>query len=265
MKKTWLLGVSFICIVLGLSLLGYTYQKHMQRLQAQTTYSKMASNQVANRYSETIQSPKEIIMPEKATTKNTFEVKSIAPYHLENMLQNEDYIGWLRIDQTKLDYPVVRGDDNTFYLNRDFQLKSSELGSIFIDYRNLGNLRDAHTIIYGHYVKNGAMFGSLEGYLEEDYWKNHPVVIWDTPFGEKKYEVFSVQIVSARDYQLPLETDQAYIRSLADASLLPSLSLEVIDKYPIEDEFVVRRILTLATCTYSIEDGRLLIHAIELP
>ena len=82
-------------------------------------------------------------------------------------------VGWVHIYETRIDYPIMQGEDNYEYLNKDpfgdFKLS----GSIFMDYRNAKDFSDSYTLIYGHHMEFGAMFGALDEFVDEDYFNNH--------------------------------------------------------------------------------------------
>ncbi len=86
---------------------------------------------------------------------------------------NPDVTAWLKVNGTPIDYPVTHYYDNLKYINTDIQGKFSMSGSIFLDYRNSSDFSDRNNIIYGHHMKNKAMFGSLEQFSEEDFFMKH--------------------------------------------------------------------------------------------
>ena len=171
---------------------------------------------------------------------------------------NADFFGFIKIEGTKIDYPYVRSHDNKEYLNLDFYGKKSDAGAIFMDYRNLGNFNDQHTVIYGHYMKNETMFHNLTLYHDAAFLKDHPTIEISGLYDEKTFEIFSVYEISADDYalQLNFSTDEIYekyLEGLAALSMHPSSFLPSSDK----------RLLTLVTCSYGVDNGRTIIHAIE--
>ena len=88
---------------------------------------------------------------------------------------NEDIVGWLRLPDTRIDYPIVQGTDNNFYVYHDIQRQPSAAGTIFIDRRNNENFADFNTVIYGHNMLNGSMFADLENFGDAGYFYNNPV------------------------------------------------------------------------------------------
>ncbi|MCC5890289.1 MAG: class B sortase [Alkalibacterium sp.] len=171
---------------------------------------------------------------------------------------NPDFTGWLSIDNTGIDYPVVKGRDNEFYLEHDFYKEAHPFGSIFMDYRNVGNGQDNHTIIYGHYTPNGHMFADLENYLSEDFFLDNNTITLHDMFAERTYEIFSVHIAPADPYFInesfrnPDMTD--YMTDLQDRSVHQT-DAEFNDD---------TRLLTLISCNYTVDDGRIYLHAIEI-
>lgn len=171
---------------------------------------------------------------------------------------NPDFTGWLSIDDTAVDYPVVRGRDNEFYLDHNFYREKHPFGAIFMDYRNIGNGQDNHTIIYGHYTPNGHMFADLEKYLSEEFFNENRTITFRDIYTERTYEIFSVHVAPADAYFInesfrnPDMTD--YLTDLNERSFHQT-EIEFTDD---------TRVLTLISCNYTVDDGRIYIHAIEV-
>lgn len=105
--------------------------------------------------------------------------------------QNADMAGWIRIDGTQIDYPVMyTGDD--FYLSHGFNKEESKSGTPFIDKRCTLLPFGTNTIIYGHHMKNGTMFAELERYQDESYYQDHPTIQFDTLYEQREYEIIAV-------------------------------------------------------------------------
>lgn len=88
-------------------------------------------------------------------------------------LLTKDHIAWLKVDDTSIDYPIMQGETNTKYLNKDPYGDFSLAGSIFLDSRNAKDFSDSYNLLYGHHMANGFMFGALDAYEEKDYWEDH--------------------------------------------------------------------------------------------
>lgn len=171
---------------------------------------------------------------------------------------NPDFTGWLSIENTAIDYPVVQGRDNEFYLEHDFYREAHPFGSIFMDFRNIGNGQDNHTIIYGHYTSNGHMFADLEKYLSEEFFQENRTITLKDMYAERTYEIFSVHIAPADAYFINESFRNPDMSNyLAD--------LEGRSLHQTETEFTDdTRLLTLISCNYTVDDGRIYIHAVEI-
>lgn len=172
---------------------------------------------------------------------------------------NPDFMGWISIENTNINYPYVRSMDNEDYLDRDFYRQKSASGTIFMDYRNLGNFNDSHTILYGHNMKSKTMFHQLNNYQEKTFFEENQVIEISGLYESRTFQVFSVYEVSANNYAFQLnfqdqEEYHRYLESVASLSLHPgSRALDPDHK-----------LLTLATCSYGVDNGRFVVHALEI-
>ncbi|MCP1311684.1 class B sortase [Paenibacillus tyrfis] len=171
---------------------------------------------------------------------------------------NPDVVGWIRIGNTAIDYPVVQGKDNAYYLNRNYKGEEASAGSIFLDFRNDIGKAQPNTVIYGHRMKDGSMFGDLKKFLEEDFFRNNPTFQYDTLYHSYRAEIFSVYPATAdlNYIQTGFENEQeyaAFLQSLRERSLYKTDTVLGVDD----------RILTLSTCDYTLDPakGRLVLHA----
>lgn len=170
---------------------------------------------------------------------------------------NPDYMGWITINDTSIDYPIMKGKDNEFYLNRDFNKEYLTSGSIFMDYRNDG-FQDRNTVIYGHHMRDGSMFGSLKKYEYADYFEKNKYINIKTKNNKNfMYEIFGVYVTKANDIEsisINFSNDvefNSYIENILRKSIYETnINIENTDK-----------ILTLATCSYKFDNARLIIHA----
>lgn len=112
---------------------------------------------------------------------------------------NKQVVGWIMIPDSPINYPIMQAADNQKYLTRALNGKYNKLGSIFLDYRNKNNFNDPNTIIYGHYTKNGSMFGSLHSYKKEEYLDTHRYVYIITEEGTRIYKIFSARVADVFD------------------------------------------------------------------
>ncbi|MBR5166392.1 MAG: class B sortase [Ruminococcus sp.] len=134
----------------------------------------------------------------------------------------QDMVGWITIDGTNIDYPVMQGADNVCYLNTDPLGEYSLTGSIFLDSRCSADFSDEYSLIYGHHMDYGKMFGALDDFTSETYLKNHDTgTLLVGRNGEKEYplKVFAAMRVSAREktvFDLDSGRIRQYIRENAD-------------------------------------------------
>lgn len=183
------------------------------------------------------------------------EVKNNSNNFSEELIKiNEDYKMWIEVPNTNINYPVVQGEDNDFYLNHDFNKKESSSGAIFIDYKN--NIdKDKNIIIYGHNMKNKSMFQNLMKFKDEEFWKENNEIILTIDGKTYKYEIFSSYISNAKDIDLKtnFENDDEYLKYIDD---IKKRSIFHRDS-DIESN---DRIITLSTCSYEKDDARMIIH-----
>lgn len=115
--------------------------------------------------------------------------------------ENEDVKGYLKVNGTKVNYPIVQGNDNQYYLRNDFYKNRSKYGTVFFDYRNDIKDRDVNTIVYGHNMNDGQMFNDLLKYKEVDFFKEHPTLQMDTVYEKGTYDIFAVLMTNVSPNQ----------------------------------------------------------------
>lgn len=159
---------------------------------------------------------------------------------------NPDVIGWIVMDGTNIDYPIVQGRDNDSYLTTTYTGKANSSGAIFMDYRNMPDFTDANTIVYGHKMKNRTMFHDLSEYKSQEFFEDHPAFRIYTPNGEYRCEVFAAYVTSAVSESYALDFDGKanfvqYLNMAIEHSLIKTgTTLYSTDK-----------IVTLSTCDYT--------------
>ena len=112
---------------------------------------------------------------------------------------NPDVLGWLTIDDTHIDYPVVIGETDMEYVNKDVYGEFSLSGSIFLDSDNARDLSDPYTLVYGHHMDNGGMFGDVVEFVNTDYFNAHPTGTLYLPDATYAIEIFACVQVDAFD------------------------------------------------------------------
>ncbi len=107
---------------------------------------------------------------------------------------NPDVVGWIVIEGTQVNYPVVRGNNNSYYLNHSYDKKWSGYGSIFMDCNSSLDFSDFNTFVYGHSTKNGTMFGELYKFMDVNFFNDHPKFYLYTPSANYLVEIFSAYV-----------------------------------------------------------------------
>ena len=172
--------------------------------------------------------------------------------------ENPDTVAYIRVKNTNIDYVVVRGDDNKFYLTHNFKKEYNVAGWIFADYRTRIDGSDKNITVYGHNMRDGSMFGTLKDVLTPDWYNNkgNLNITFVTEKGEFTYEVFSVYKIEKEDYLATniFNSDAEYekfLKTLKERS-------EVDFKKNITKD---SKILTLSTCAKN-NKYRVVLHAV---
>lgn len=158
--------------------------------------------------------------------------------------QNTDIIGWLWFENEEISYPILHAEDNDKYLHTAYDGSSARAGSIFMDCYNNENFLDSHTIIYGHNMKNGSMFGKLKNYRQEDYYDSHQYFQVITENKSMRYQIFAYEDVSEDSfiYQVPFDKNKEFGDFLHQ---IQKISMHKTDlNITMEDNVV-----TLSTCS----------------
>lgn len=168
---------------------------------------------------------------------------------------NKDIVAWIEIPDTPISYPIVKGEDDVYYLTHTFNGTENSAGSIFMETLNSPDFTDMHTILYGHNMKNGSMFGSLMEYESPSYLVAHPLIFIDTEEGSHAYKIFACYRVDADSdsYTIGFKADEMYVNFLKKIKERSAYDTGV--EVTMEDE-----IITLSTCT-NTGTNRYLVHA----
>ena len=172
---------------------------------------------------------------------------------------NPDIVGWLYCEGTPINYPVVQGEDNSYYLKHLFDGTYNANGSLFLDCMAAGDFTDTHSIIYGHHMKNGSMFSSLDGYKDQDYFEAHPTLLLITPERGYLVKLFAGYVASVDDtaWTTGFSNEIEFERWLESARAKSTFTGNVS---PIATD----RILTLSTCSYEFQNARFVVHGVLL-
>ena len=170
---------------------------------------------------------------------------------------NPDVLGWIRIPGTKLDYPLLQAEDNQYYLKRTWKGERNNAGSIFLECKVKDDFSDFNTIIYGHNMKSGSMFGTLKQYRTQSHYEANPYIYIVDDSGIRRYEIFAAFEADVRGYTYRLDINTPEKKqALLDYSLESSVIEAKIVPTP-EDT-----IITLSTCTGKGYESRWVVQAV---
>jgi len=165
---------------------------------------------------------------------------------------NGDIIGWLTVPNTRIDYPVVIAADNDFYLRRNIYKEPMISGSIFMDYRCDKNFSCFNTVIYGHNMKNGSMFGDLKLFADPDFFESNTSGTLFTENNIYTLEIFAYMVVKSDDMLIynPSSDREEFF--------------EYIKRYArrYREHAAAESVVTLSTCAYEYEGARMVLLAV---
>ena len=169
---------------------------------------------------------------------------------------NKDTVAWIVVDGTNINYPIVLGNDNDYYLSHDFNKDYSIGGWIFMDYRNAPLMEDKNTIIYGHNTQGTTMFATLRYVLQESWYTNpdNQTIIFNTPSAQYVAKIFSIYVIdNTNDYLYINFSDADYINFI---NMIKGRSIYDFGVDVTTDD----KMITLSTCN-NTGDKRLVVHA----
>lgn len=206
----------------------------------------------------------DVLVDETETEIETETEKELLPEMKELYSANEDLFGWICIEGTEIDYPIVQSADNKYYLSRNFYKEEDAAGTLFVDYRNTDVL-DTNLIIYGHNMRNGKMFGTLDEYEDYEFFQQHSEISFET-----LYEKYAYKIIAVCKGKVAYEDEEGFryynfINASADEDLqafwdniVEHSLFDVSYEFSEDDNY-----LTLSTCNNFTENGRLYIVAVK--
>ena len=168
---------------------------------------------------------------------------------------SEDVVAWITVPGTNINYLVAQSEDNDYYLRRLLDGSYANGGTLFMDYRCAADLSDWNTVIYGHHMKDGSMFGALVDYSEQEFFEEHPVMYLYLPGKRYKLEPVAGCYVEADDeiYALPVsreEKDELLEKAVENSTFVSTVTADTWD-----------RLVTLSTCSDAAGSSRYVVLA----
>ena len=259
-RRRLLIGV---CAVFGAACLLYVGFYGYEDYRTRKTYEDMAAIKESVQNTPYFEEENE---PEAPTINYTNQEKD-APEVLEEYKKlyntNKKLIRWLKIDDTNIDYPVMQTNNNEYYLDHNVNQEKDRNGALFLDKDCDVVNRSTNLIIYGHHMKSGRMFGNLDDYKSEKYYKKHPTIQFDTIYEKGTYEimyvfrskVYSEGEVVFKYYQfIDCYSEQEFESNMTEMAALSLYDTGVTAEYG-------DKLLTLSTCDSTVDDGRFMVVA----
>jgi len=270
MKKTvYIASIVLLLLVFGVSafMVGSYIIEGKQQEEKYNTLSEIKESAKEN----ATQSTKPTEAPGETTPEGTFgsveirDENGMLVEYGEIYKLNDDVVGWIRIDGTKLDYPVMQTPDNpNFYLYRDFDKKDSARGSIYIREECDMNEPSDNITVYGHNMRDGSMFECLNDYIYQETWENNPLIFFDTLYEYHVYKIFAVFKTEASinkgfkyHNMIDAESKEDFDKFVSTAKELSFYDTGLTPQYG-------DKIICLSTCEYTLENGRLVVAAYRI-
>ena len=179
---------------------------------------------------------------------NLLNQPSVKVNFTELKQKNKEIVGWIYLEDSLINFPVVQTNNNDYYLRRLIDGSYNSAGSIFMDYRNDSDITDWNTIIYGHNMKNNTMFGTLLNYKEQSYYDQHKKMYYFTENKEYELELIAgyVENANANIYNATInEKEEVLEKAKRLSTFISNINEEENDKF-----------MTLSTCSYEYDEAR---------
>ena len=201
--------------------------------------------------------------PQFTLDEETAETKEVLEEYKSLLNKNQKLIGWIKIADTNIDYPVMQTSDNEYYLDHNISQEYDKNGSVFMD-KDCDVLKPStNFILYGHHMKSGQMFGDLDEYSRESYYEKHPYIQFDTIYEKGTYQVmyvfrshvYSEGEIAFKYYQfIDVNSEQEFDSYMQEMAQMSYYDTGVTAEYG-------DQLLTLSTCDYQEKDGRFVVVA----
>ena len=218
---------------------------------------EISENQVKNENEVTKETINENLRENVEETSNQ-DVERI--FKVEKLQEeNSDIVGWLEIEGTSINYPVLQGTDNEYYMTHNYKKQKSKNGSIFLTKDYDWSIPSSNLLIYGHNLNTGTMFQELLKYAKEDFYKEHPIIRFTTNKEDAEYEIISVfksrvyykseKNVFRYYFFVNAKSEAEYNEFVQNAKKASLYNIDATAQYG-------DQLITLSTCSYHVEEGR---------
>ena len=269
MKKTvYILAVVLLLVVFGVSafMVGSYILEGKEQEQKYDALAAIKDSAKENATQPTVADASEATDPEGTFGAAEFrDENGMLVEYGELYAMNPDIVGWIRMDGTEMDYPVMQSPDRpNHYLYKDFEGKQSARGSIYIREECDMNEPSDNITVYGHNMRDGSMFECLNDYVHIDAWENNSLIFFDTLYDYHVYKIFAVFKTTATIGQgfkyhnmIDAENKEAFDEFIATCKDLSFYDTGITPQYG-------DKIICLSTCEYTLENGRLVVAAYRI-
>ena len=233
------------------------FSEYLENWKAQQEYERLA--QIATETAATEEESTTVLEEEtEEETQRETEPPYVSPINFEELAAiNPDIVGWIRIPDTNIDYPIVQAADNDTYLHKSFEGEETSAGTIFLDFESQSDMRGYNSILYGHHMKNGSMFKDVVKYKDEDYFKEHQYFEIYTP-----KETIHLKAAACYYIENNPMVRKTRFRTYESFQEFVRMMLEPCE-YAWFPEEPVNNLYVLVTCSYEVNDGRTVLFALE--
>lgn len=242
--------IAVICITLGLAgIIRYKWNEIYQSKQHEELVDQMTDSTEESEESDDLSDESDVRQ----------ETTYISPIDFTSLrAQNSDVIAWIQIPGTQINYPVVQGDDNDYYLHHDLDGNDSASGTIFLDYADQADFSSLHNLFYGHHMRDGSMFKDICRYKDQEYFDAHKEIILYTPDKEIQLKALAALCTTSdairRKTEFASEDEfSAYIQQMTENASASSPA-----------EGTITHLYSFVTCSYEFDDARTILYAYEV-
>lgn len=247
------------CLLVFLAAVAYLAGYYMRQQEKEAVYDRIAREAQVTAAPSPSSDTEEETSP--APTEEAAEKTVEIPVDYDRLQQeNPDIYAWITIPDTEVDYPILQRYDASYYLNHTVDGQEGLPGSIYTEALNSKDFTDPNTVIYGHNMRDGSMFGGLKQYMDASYMKEHSQIIIYTPEHRLTYQVFAAVTYDDRHIlqSFDFRDDQSYQSFLDSLRQVRNMSSYIDEETAVTTE---DRILTLSTCNGN-EQERFLVEAV---
>lgn len=264
MKKTVINILMVVCLLVAVGCGGYLAYYYYNSNKSENAFEDLRGKIVEEEYKDGQDEEKgpQMVMVDGVMVQKKFE---------QLYRDNHDFIGWVTIADTRVDYPVMHTPNDTergeYYIHRDYDKQYSAAGLPFVDGNCLIEPPTDNVILYGHNMNAGTMFHDILEYQNEDFYNGHKTFTFDTIYGDGTYEVVAMfygqilpeESTAFKYYEfVNAGTEEEFLEFVNNVKRMSVINTGVDVKYG-------DKLVTLSTCAYHVEDGRFAVIGKKIP